>query len=123
MAKQSTDFALLGLLSIEPMSGYDIRQNFQESLNFFWNESYGQIYPALKRLLARGFITAAPGGQNGRAVKSRVIWPKRRADRSGEPIKRNVGEHAVPADRPLDIAAAIGPGAEFFHDPRRKAGR
>lgn len=66
MAKQSTDFALLGLLSIEPMSGYDIRQNFKESLNFFWNESYGQIYPALKRLLARGFITAAPGGQNGR---------------------------------------------------------
>lgn len=66
MAKQSTDFALLGLLSIEPMSGYDIRQNFQESLNFFWNESYGQIYPALKRLLARDFITVVAGGQKGR---------------------------------------------------------
>ena len=66
MTKQSTDFALLGLLSIEPMSGYDIRQNFQESLNFFWNESYGQIYPALKRLLARDFIAAVAGGQNGR---------------------------------------------------------
>ena len=66
MVPQSTDFALLGLLSIEPMSGYDIRRNFQESLNFFWNESYGQIYPALKRLLARNFITAVAGRQNGR---------------------------------------------------------
>jgi len=66
MAEQSTDYALLGLLSIEPMSGYDIRQNFQESLNFFWNESYGQIYPALKRLLAQDCIAPVAGGQNGR---------------------------------------------------------
>src|SRR5574340_420096 len=66
MTKQSTDYALLGLLSIEPMSGYDIRQNFQESLNFFWNESYGQIYPALKRLLAQGCIAPVAGGPSGR---------------------------------------------------------
>jgi PadR family transcriptional regulator AphA len=66
MAEQSTDYALLGLLSIEPMSGYDIRQNFRESLNFFWNESYGQIYPALKRLLAQGYIAPVAGRRNGR---------------------------------------------------------
>ncbi len=66
MGEQSTDYALLGLLSIEPMSGYDIRQNFQESLNFFWNESYGQIYPALKRLLAQGCVAPVAGRQNGR---------------------------------------------------------
>ncbi len=62
----STDFALLGVLSIEPMSGYDLRRHFRESLGFFWSESYGQIYPALKRLLAQGFIAAAAGAQNGR---------------------------------------------------------
>jgi PadR family transcriptional regulator AphA len=32
------------------MSGYDIRKTVQESIRFFWSESYGQIYPALKRL-------------------------------------------------------------------------
>ena len=52
----NTPFAILGLLSIEPMSGYDIRQNLEESLSFFWSESFGQIYPALKRLEAARLI-------------------------------------------------------------------
>jgi DNA-binding PadR family transcriptional regulator len=38
------------MLSLRPMSGYDIRKTVQESIRFFWSESYGQIYPALKRL-------------------------------------------------------------------------
>jgi DNA-binding PadR family transcriptional regulator len=46
----STAFAILGLLSIEPMSGYDIRRNLDESLSHFWSESFGQIYPSLRRL-------------------------------------------------------------------------
>jgi hypothetical protein len=41
----TTPYAILGLLSIEPMSGYDIRANLEESLAHFWSESYGQIYP------------------------------------------------------------------------------
>lgn len=57
MAKTNkTDFAVLGLLSLEPMSGYDIRKNVQESIGYFWQEGYGQIYPALRRLHARGFV-------------------------------------------------------------------
>ena len=52
----TTPYAILGLLSIEPMSGYDIRQNLEESLSHFWSESFGQIYPALKRLEAARLI-------------------------------------------------------------------
>jgi DNA-binding PadR family transcriptional regulator len=52
----TTPFAILGLLSIEPMSGYDIRRNLEESLSHFWSESYGQIYPSLRRLEASGLI-------------------------------------------------------------------
>jgi PadR family transcriptional regulator AphA len=53
----NTDYALLGMLSVEPMSGYQIRQEIEESIAYFWTESYGQIYPALKRLAAGKFIT------------------------------------------------------------------
>ena len=55
----TTPFAILGLLSIEPMSGYDIRRNLEESLGHFWSESYGQIYPTLKKLEAARLIAAA----------------------------------------------------------------
>ena len=65
MSRKSTPYALLGLLSIEPMSGYDIRREMRESLSFFWNESYGQIYPALKRLWAQGLIAPANSGRKG----------------------------------------------------------
>jgi len=56
LRKSSTEFAILGLLTVEPMSGYDLRKHFSESLVYFWNESYGQIYPTLKRLAKDGFI-------------------------------------------------------------------
>ncbi len=67
MAKdQSTDYALLGLLSIEPMSGYDIRKNIEASVAHFWSESYGQIYPMLKGLAAEGLVTVRPDSKGTR---------------------------------------------------------
>jgi len=52
----STPNALLGLLSLRSMSGYDIRQMVAQSIGHFWSESYGQIYPGLKRLAAAGLV-------------------------------------------------------------------
>jgi len=52
----ATPNALLGLLSIATMSGYDIRQLISQSIGHFWSESYGQIYPGLKRLAAAGLV-------------------------------------------------------------------
>jgi DNA-binding PadR family transcriptional regulator len=49
---------LLGLLTIEPMSGYDLGQNIRTSVGYMWNESYGQIYPNLKKLAVEGLVTA-----------------------------------------------------------------
>lgn len=49
---------LLGLLTIESMSGYDLGQTIRESIGHFWNESYGQIYPNLKMLAAEGSVTS-----------------------------------------------------------------
>jgi DNA-binding PadR family transcriptional regulator len=57
---------LLGLLEIEPMSGYDLGLNIRASVGHIWNESYGQIYPNLKRLAAEGFVTAKTERQKGK---------------------------------------------------------
>jgi DNA-binding PadR family transcriptional regulator len=66
MTRNRTAYVLLGLLSIEPdRSGYDLRKAIESSVGYFWGESYGQIYPTLKRLAGEGLIvpsrsTAAP---------------------------------------------------------------
>lgn len=62
----STPEVLLGLLSVESMSGYDIGQTIQSSIRYIWNESYGQIYPTLKQLAAGGFITGKVEKQKGK---------------------------------------------------------
>ncbi len=62
----STPNALLGLLSLRPMSGYDIRQMVSRSIGYFWSESYGQIYPGLKRLAAAGLVEKKIERKNGK---------------------------------------------------------
>ena len=68
MAKRSSSSmeVLLGLLTVEPMSGYDLGQNIRSSVGHFWNESYGQIYPNLKRLAADGFVSCKTERQKGK---------------------------------------------------------
>ena len=65
--RQSSEYAILGMLSLRPMSGYDIRKTVHESIRYFWSESYGQIYPALKRLESQKLVERARGAQKGRA--------------------------------------------------------
>jgi PadR family transcriptional regulator, regulatory protein AphA len=57
---------LLGLLTIEPMSGYDLGQTIRGSIGHFWNESYGQIYPNLKKLAADGLAASKMEKQKGK---------------------------------------------------------
>jgi DNA-binding PadR family transcriptional regulator len=47
---------ILGLLSLEPQSGYEIKQVVDRSTRYFWAASYGQIYPELRRLESAGLI-------------------------------------------------------------------
>ena len=57
MARKSrTLYAVLGALSHGPKSGYDISRLYDRPHMYFWNESYGQIYPTLKTLLQRGWV-------------------------------------------------------------------
>jgi DNA-binding PadR family transcriptional regulator len=45
------------MLSIQPnLSGYEIHEAIEDNFGSFWGESYGQIYPSLKRLASEGLI-------------------------------------------------------------------
>jgi len=54
MKENKSKYAIMGMLSMGPVSGYDIKKRFEESLSYFWNESYGQIYPILKKITQTG---------------------------------------------------------------------
>jgi DNA-binding PadR family transcriptional regulator len=56
-----TATAVLGTLSIEPLSGYEIRQAITDVLGHFWHESFGQIYPCLAELEHDGLVRRTPG--------------------------------------------------------------
>jgi DNA-binding PadR family transcriptional regulator len=54
------------MLTIAPMSGYDMKQVIEQSIAHFWNESYGQIYPTLKRMTAAGLVTRKVEKKSGK---------------------------------------------------------
>lgn len=52
--ENKTQYAILGILSLDtskPMSGYDIRKTMANSTQYFWQESNGQLYPTLSKLV------------------------------------------------------------------------
>jgi DNA-binding PadR family transcriptional regulator len=50
--------ALLGLLTAEPMSGYDLNRILDETFGYVWTAPHSQIYPALRQMEREGLIQA-----------------------------------------------------------------
>lgn len=59
MARDLTtlEYIVLGLISIEPQSGYGIVSYFDEDSYNSWSASPGSVYPMLKRLEKQGMIS------------------------------------------------------------------
>lgn len=73
---RQTDYVILGLLGDAPLSGYQIKKLVDLRFRFFWSESFGQIFPALRALAAQGLIAEEPPAAGGkRARKSYRITP------------------------------------------------
>jgi PadR family transcriptional regulator, regulatory protein AphA len=70
MELSPTAYVILGMVSREPRSGYEIKALVDNSTRFFWAASYGQIYPELKRLAEAGLVVGsdAPRGERRRTV-------------------------------------------------------
>jgi DNA-binding PadR family transcriptional regulator len=67
----SLRYALLGFLTTEPASGYQLAQEFGESMGWFWYASHSQIHPELQRLEEQGLARSeVSGGGRGKRIYS-----------------------------------------------------
>jgi DNA-binding PadR family transcriptional regulator len=74
----SLRFALLGLLSEQPASGYELTGKFERTLKrYAWHAQHSQIYPELNRLADEGLIQVIEEGARGR--RTYAILEKGRA--------------------------------------------
>lgn len=66
-SEKKIDYVILGLLSHEELTGYEIKKRMDTSLKYFWGASFGSIYPALSNLVERGLATRRDGTENRRS--------------------------------------------------------
>jgi len=65
----SLRFALLGLLAVQPASGYDLKRAINRSTYFIWNATGPQIYNTLHSLREDGYISSESRSQKGKPDK------------------------------------------------------
>ncbi|MBU3839495.1 MAG: PadR family transcriptional regulator [Candidatus Ruminococcus intestinipullorum] len=64
--EKKIDCVILGLLSHEELTGYEIKKRMDTALKYFWSASYGSIYPTLSDLVERGLATKREDIENKR---------------------------------------------------------
>lgn len=65
----SVNYAILGLLSNKPMSGYDLKKVMQDSSFMYWSGNNNQIYKALLQLCCDDYLTSETHHQEGAPSK------------------------------------------------------
>jgi PadR family transcriptional regulator, regulatory protein AphA len=90
--------AVLGLLALEPSTGYDLAQRFDRSLANAWHASHSQIYPELARLQDAGMVEVV--GEGARRSRTWALTPQgheelRRWMTESEPNRSQRNETAV----------------------------
>ncbi|MGE5549497.1 MAG: PadR family transcriptional regulator [Bacteroidota bacterium] len=75
-----TAYAILGLLHHEPMTGYDLKKRFENTIGHFWPAGFGQIYPALGGLAREGLI--AGRAEEGKTGLAKTVYTLTEAGRA-----------------------------------------
>ena len=73
--------ALLALLTVEPMTGYDLAKRFGSSVGNVWHAPDSQIYPELRRMLQDGLLESeeVAWGRKGRKIEYTITEQGRMA--------------------------------------------
>ena len=58
-----TKYVILGTLARMPQTGYTIKKWIEHEYSHFWQESFGQIYPTLKKLVAEGLAVRSESSE------------------------------------------------------------
>ena len=92
MTEKKLDCVILGLLSHEELTGYEIKRRIDDSLSYFWGASYGSIYPTLNSLAKEGFAEKRSDESSPRDRQIYSITEKGRARLKkwlSEPVQRD----------------------------------
>src|SRR5699024_5597349 len=65
----SLKHAMLGLLDLSPLTGYDLKRSFNESVTHFWTADQAQIYRTLGALVDADMARVEVIAQDGRPDK------------------------------------------------------
>jgi DNA-binding PadR family transcriptional regulator len=65
----SLSYAMLGLLTYGPMTGYDLKKIFDKSISNIWTASLSQIYRELSALEKKGYVSSNIHKQEDRPDK------------------------------------------------------
>jgi len=92
---QSTlSLAILGLIALEPSSGYDLRRIFTTTPMGHFSTSPGAIYPALRRMERRGLIEGSI--ERGDTLRPRRIYSVTREGR--RVLRERLSQHVTNDD-------------------------
>jgi len=74
----SLEHAILGFLSSQPLSGYDLKKIFDTSVSHFWPADQSQIYRTLGRLVDNGWARLVDNGWAEMEVVNQSDRPDRK---------------------------------------------
>lgn len=109
--------ALLALLDVSPMTGYDLARIFGDTVKHAWRANHSQIYPELRVMEAKGLIVATAVERGAHATKREYTM----SDRGREELARWAEEpFAVPAERSVAHLHAMYLEYASFDTARRQ---
>lgn len=111
----SLRYALLSLLLVEPMTGYDLHKQFESSVGHVWHAPDSQIYPELRRMEAAGLLQG-----------EEVAWGPRGKKRQYHVTEAGRQEFQAWMNTPLDYARPRDPAhlkAAYLEYADPEAGR
>jgi PadR family transcriptional regulator AphA len=71
---KKTRYVLLGLLQEEELSGYEMKKIIDIRMSFFWQESFGQIYPELRKMVEEGLIDFSNTESTGNTKREKTRY-------------------------------------------------
>ena len=84
---------LIGLVCLSPASGYDLKRMFAATPMGVYQPSSGSLYPALRRLEAKGLVKARDG--TGESARPRRVY---------EPTQAGRASHATWLRMPVEVS-------------------
>ena len=104
------ELAVLGLLSEQPLHGYELKKRLSETLGPLWGISFGSLYPALRRLERSGAI------EESDAAELTVAGSVSTGSLDGDLAAARVRRRALPGRRTRKAYRITAQGVALFDE-------